>query len=223
MRPETASRVAALFRGRALGEYARWKIRTDPVYGAVIDLLRDRREPLFDVGCGVGLLPLSLRVEGITVPITGIDFDERKLAAAREAAAGVADLELRAGDARDPYPAGHNVTMLDVLQYFAPSDRSRILKRAREAVPAGGLLIIRSGIHDRSWRYRVTWTIDALGRLFRWMFAERLQYPTREEITAQLPGFDVEVTPCWGRTPYNNYLFVFRSADGTDREADDRR
>lgn len=210
MRAEVAARVAAHFRHRGVREYARWKLRTDPVYDAVVARLRGRTEPVFDVGCGIGLLALCLRAEGIDVPIVGIDSDERKIAVGSAALAGIAGVQLRHGDAREFFPPGHSVVLLDVLQYFTPAGRAGILKNAREAVPAGGLLIVRSGLRDGSWRYRLTWTVDFLTRLVRWMSAERLRFPTREEIIGELDDFSAEVTPCWGRTPYNNYLFVFR-------------
>ena len=39
--------------------------------------------------------------------------------------------------------------------------------------------------------------------------AERLR-GTSGTIVEAFPGFEREVVPLWGRTPFNNYLFVFR-------------
>jgi hypothetical protein len=70
--------------------------------------------------------------------------------------------------------------------------------------------VIRQGIRDRSWRYRLTHAVDAIGRAIRWNRGQPMNFPTREEIEEAFTGFESDVTPLWGRTPYNNYLLVFR-------------
>jgi SAM-dependent methyltransferase len=190
----------------------RWKVQSDPLYAGVLEALRGYDQPLIDVGCGVGLLAFFLREHGYDAPIIGIDFDDRKIDLARKAAANYRAIDFIRGDARAPLPPGHNVLLLDVLHYFDPASQQVILRNAAEAVPPGGVAVIRQGIRDRSWRYRMSSTVDAFGRAIRWMRAENLIYPTREEVLAPFAGFDAEVRPLWGRTPYNNYLFVLRRA-----------
>jgi 2-polyprenyl-3-methyl-5-hydroxy-6-metoxy-1,4-benzoquinol methylase len=211
-RIEVANRLSRLFDDRSLRGYVYWKVRTDPAYAAVLDHLRGRdSQPLLDLGCGVGVLALFLREHGLTAPVVGIDHDERKIEAARRAATGYRDVDFIRGDARDPLPATHDVVLLDILQYFAPADQQRILENVVRAVPPGGMVIVRQAIGDASWRHRVTRGMDALGRASRWMRAEKLQYPTRDALVAPFATeFEVEVTPLWGRTPFNTYLFVFR-------------
>jgi SAM-dependent methyltransferase len=192
--------------------YVRWKVRADPAYDAVLRQVRGRDEPLLDLGCGIGLLAFYLREHGVQTPIIGIDFDQRKVDVARRAATRYRDIDFIAGDARSALPERHNVVMLDLLHYLDAQSRARILANVARAVPAGGIVVIRQGVRDASWRYRFTSVVDAVGRAIRWMKAEHLLYPTREEITAAFADFDAEITPLWGRTPYNNYLFVFRRA-----------
>jgi SAM-dependent methyltransferase len=208
-RSNLTNRIAALYDRRFLRGYARWKLRTDPVYSAVLARLRGRDAPLIDVGCGVGLLPFFLREHGCEVPILGFDFDARKVEAARRAAMRYRGIDFVTGDARNSLPENHNVIILDVLQYFDPAAQQRILINAREAVPPGGIVILRQGIRDGSWRHRFTTAVDAAARAMRWMKAERLNFPRREEVMAPFDGFTAEVVPLWGRTPFNNYLFVF--------------
>lgn len=218
-RIEIARRLAAIYESRSLQEYARWKVRTDPAYAATFEQLRGRDEPLVDLGCGVGLLAFYLRELGYEAPITGVDFDQRKIEVARRAATRFRAIDFIAGDARDPLPANHNVVMLDLLQYFDDASQQRILENAALAVPPGGLIVIRQGIRDASWRHRLTAIVDALARVIRWMKAEHLNFPTRERIVSAFPGFASEIRPLWGGMPYNNYLFVFkRSSSGMTNE-----
>jgi hypothetical protein len=64
-------------------------------------------------------------------------------------------------------------------------------------------------VRDGSWRHRFSTAVDAAGRVMRWMKGERLSFPSRDEVMAPFEGFTAEVRPLWGRTPFNNYLFVF--------------
>ena len=205
-----AQRLAGFYERRSLQGYVRWKVRTDPAYRAVAALLEGRARPLVDLGCGVGLLPFFLRERGYTAPIIGIDFDERKIEVARVAAQRYRGIDFIAADARVPLPDNHDVVILDMLQYFDAESQERILQNVANAVGAGGVVIIRQGIRDRSWRHRLTAFVDAAARTMRWMKAERLEFPTRDQILAPFAGFEAEVRPLWGRMPYNNYLFVFR-------------
>jgi SAM-dependent methyltransferase len=204
-----SNRIAALYEPRSLQGYVRWKLRTDPAYAAVLDALRDRDLPLVDLGCGVGLLAFYLREHGYRAPVVGVDFDERKVAAARVAAKGYREVDFITGDARDPLPDGHNVVILDILHYFDAASQREILIHAVQAVPPGGVVIVRQPLRDSSWRYRLTAIVDSLARTFRWMKAESLNYPTREELIEPFTGFTIDVRPLWGRMPYNTYFAVF--------------
>lgn len=210
-RSEVAIRLSRAYESRSLRGYVRWKVATDPVYEAVVERLRGVDHPVLDLGCGIGLLPFYLREKGFLPPILGIDFDERKIASANEAGARYPDLTFRARDAREPLPEGHTIVILDLLQYMDRASQQVILRNAARAVRPGGSVIIREGIRDGSWRYRLSWLSDTFGRTIRWMRAERLEIPTREDIEAPFAeGFEKSVVPLWGRTPFNNYLFEFR-------------
>lgn len=213
---EVANRLASLFSRRSLQGYVRWKVRSDPAYGAAAEQLLGRTTSLLDLGCGIGLLAFYLRERGYTAPILGVDFDERKIELARRAAQRYRGIDFIAGDVRDPLPENHDVVMLDILQYFDTPSQQRVLANVARAVPPGGIVILRQGLRDQSWRYRLTDLVDTLARTFRWMRADvaRLTYPTGEEIVGAFEGFDAEIRPLWGGMPYNNYFFVF-----TRREA----
>lgn len=207
---EIAERLAALYDRRSLQGYVRWKVRTDRAYAAVRDVLRGRSRPLIDVGCGVGLLPLYLREHGHVVPMTGIDFDQRKIDVARKAAREYEGIDFIVGDARAALPQNRDVVLLDILHYFDSVSQQTILAHAARAAASDGVVVIRQGIRDGSWRHRLTAFVDGLARVFRWMKAERINLPTREEVEAAFKDFDAEVRPLWGKMPYNSYLFVFK-------------
>lgn len=206
---DLSNRLAALYDRRALQGYVRWKVRTDPAYAAALEGLRGHEFPLVDLGCGVGLLAFYLREHGYSAPIVGVDFDARKIEVARSAAQRYRGIDFIEGDARNPLPDEHNVVILDILHYFDAASQQKILTNAARAVPPGGAVILRQPVRDDSWRYRLTAAVDSLARTVRWMKAESLNYPTREEVTRAFPGFTQDIRPLWGRMPYNTYFFVF--------------
>jgi SAM-dependent methyltransferase len=209
---DAAERVASRYRSRFLRYYVISKLATDPLYSAVAERLRDRVLPVTDIGCGVGLTAFYLREHGVRVPIFGVDHDDAKIAAAREIAVAYDDLSFEAGDAREATIAVGSVLLLDVLHYLPDEDQARLLDAIADRVPSGSVVIIRDAVRDRTFRYRLTYVAELFSRAVRWMKAEGLNFPTRESIVSPFRerGFEVDVSPLWGRTPFNNYLFVFR-------------
>jgi SAM-dependent methyltransferase len=200
-----------------LRSYVRAKLATDPVYDAAFECLRGSELPVLDIGCGVGILALYLRGRGFTAPIVGIDHDARKIRIAQRVASDVDGLSFAVADARRPIAVRGNIVLLDVLHYFANEDQKTILRNAAEA---GVMILIRDAIRDGSLRYRITYAQEALARIGGWLKAEQLNFPTRESIAQSLNGeFEHEERPMFGRSPFNNYLFVFRrSSAGTTKE-----
>lgn len=201
------SAIAPRYDTRFLRWYARSKLATDPLYDEVARRLQGHPHPVVDVGCGIGLMAFHLREQGFAQPITGIDHDAAKVAEASRAAYD--GIRFTTGDARDAIAAGSSVLLLDVLHYFEDEEQSHILDNIAGAVPPGGVAIIRDAVRDGSWRYRATYAAELFARGIQWIRAERLHFPTRERIVRAFEGFDAEVTPLWGATPFNNYLFVF--------------
>jgi SAM-dependent methyltransferase len=201
------SAIASRFDTLFLRYYARTKLATDPLYDAVAKRLRGHPHPVADIGCGIGLMAFHLREYGFAQPIAGIDHDAAKIEKASRAAYD--GIRFAIGDARDAIPTGSSILLLDVLHYFDAAEQTRILENVARAVPPGGVAIIRDAVRDASWRYRATYAAELFARAVHWIHAERLHFPTRERIIAAFEGFDAEVMPLWGSTPFNNYLFVF--------------
>lgn len=205
------SRVAALYPTIFLRQYVAGKTASDPFYEAVFERLRDSIDPILDAGCGIGVLAAFLRERGVSVPIRGIDHDAEKIAVAR-ASLKLDGVDFEIGDARELPPWRGTIVLADLLHYFDRPTQLRVLARAAESAAT---VIIRDALRDGSWRYRITYLQESLAMLIGWLKNERLQFPTRESIVGAFPNFTAEVVPMWGRTPFNNYLFVFRrSSDG---------
>ncbi|HUF18048.1 MAG TPA: class I SAM-dependent methyltransferase [Thermoanaerobaculia bacterium] len=217
---EIAERIASRFTSRWLRGYVRSKLARDPVYAAVYERLRDSPLPLLDIGCGIGLLAFYLRERGFEPPIAGIDMDDAKIKLARDAAEGrYAGLRFEQGDAREPQDGFRgNVALLDVVHYHDGIEQQRLLTNAeRHAIP-GAIVILRECPRDGSLRYRATYAEEWFATAIGWLRVPMLNFPTLDEVASvfRAKGYREEIRPLWGRTPFNNHLFVFKAPEQSD-------
>jgi SAM-dependent methyltransferase len=205
-------RVAAQFSSPWLRHYVPWKLRLDPLYPAAAAAFGASLHPIVDVGCGVGLLAFYLRECGLAQPITGIDTDAAKIAAASAIAAHFDGIRFMVGDARDLGELSGSFALLDVLHYMPDAAQAAVLDAVAGAVPPGGTVVIRDAVRDGSWRYRMTVVEETFAKSIGWLRVPMLRFPRMETIVEpfRTRGFAEEIRPLWGRTPFNNYLFVFR-------------
>lgn len=177
--------------------------------------LRSVREPVLDVGCGTGVFAFCLRECGWEGEITGFDTDAEKIAAAQEICTlrKLDRIRFTTGDAREELPAHHgSVTILDMLQYLTPAQQTALLQQAAARTSLTGVLIIRSGVINDGWRFRLTRLGDQFAEKVRWMRQHAAHYPTVEFLTETLSacGLHGSMRPLYGHTPFNNWLGVFR-------------
>jgi 2-polyprenyl-3-methyl-5-hydroxy-6-metoxy-1,4-benzoquinol methylase len=206
--------IAGRYDSRGRRGYARGKLAGDPVYAAIADVLAGAAPlPLLDIGCGMGLLGQYLHARGLLHGYLGIDHDERKIAAARLAAAALGDaMRWRCGDAAElPDFRGH-VALLDVLHYLPAVRQAALLALAARHLGQGGRLVIRNVLRESNWRYHATRLEECLLHATGWMRVGAQHYPSAAEIRAALEGagLAVRIAPLRGRTPFNSYLIVAR-------------
>lgn len=208
-----ANRLSSLCIGFLNPRYTRGKLLTDPVYDGVFRELESSELPLLDIGCGLGILAMYLRERGWRNPVSGFDYDSEKIRRGEVMVArgGYADISLSQGDARTGLPEHcGDVTILDIMQFFNEDEQTGLLKSAASKVAPGGKLFIRSGLKEKNMRFFVTWLGDIFARCSFWMKAAPVHYPTPDFFKRVLEGegFEVEIRPFWGNTPFNNYLIL---------------
>jgi SAM-dependent methyltransferase len=209
---QIAIRIAARFRKPWHRDYARVKLRVDPVYVAAAAALGASETPLLDIGCGLGLLGCYLRERGFRGDYLGLDFDPDKIAAARAAAPAYERLRFEDNRAQSLPPFAGHVALIDVLHYLERDEQQALLRDAAARVAPGACLIVRSVLRDRGWRFRATVAEEFLLHATRWMRSPPRHYPSREEIERPLraAGLDTDVQPLWGKTPFNSFVVLAR-------------
>jgi SAM-dependent methyltransferase len=225
--------ASAYYRGAGpfAWHFARGKLRTDPVFGAILahGMLGGRRD-ILDLGCGQGLLAAWLLAahachasehrgawpRGWPAPpklnsYAGIEINTREVARARHAFAldpGAA-VQIVHGDIRDvDYPAADAVVILDVLHYIDYSAQQRVLERARSALATQGMLLLRIGDAAAGSAYHFSRLVDqtvVLLRRRRWLQLRCRPLRDWQRLLASC-GFRARALPMSAGTPFANVL-----------------
>jgi len=222
---EAAKACAELYRpfGRFAHGYVRGKLLHDPVYRQLAER-GPLRSPVIDLGCGRGQTEMLLEALFPGGSYVGYDWDEAKIAMARECATRrqvARECAFHAGDLRDlQVPRAATVLLLDVLHYFSVDAQDSILERAVAALEPGGSLFVRDIDAGHGWRGRINAWQERLGC---WLGLNRgvtLCFRPMEEIVLHLDALGLETTrtASWRGTPLANVLIegVVGRRDGAE-------
>jgi uncharacterized protein (DUF2062 family)/SAM-dependent methyltransferase len=213
-------------------EFARGKLRSDPVYRTTLTsgFLRGG-SALVDVGCGQGLM-LSVLLQaqrhwaegrwpaGWAPPprfdrLIGIEVRPRIARLARQALAPA--IELRSSDARDSLPsAADAVLFYDVLHLIPPLDQERLIARAVAMLAPGGTILIREADPSGGWRFLMVRFGNRLKSIVVGRWRQPFHFRTSSAWASLLTreGLQVAVQPLAEGTPFANILLCgVRSAD----------
>lgn len=155
--------------GISAWEFARGKLRMDPVY---LQILRDGLLPskglLLDLGCGSGLLlslvatareragrsewPDSWPPPPAALQLRGIELRPRAARQAREALEGVADIEEQDLTSAT-LPSCEVIVLFDVLHLLPPEAQAELLSLIANRLAPRGLLIVREANASGGWRF----------------------------------------------------------------------
>ena len=211
-------------------EFARAKLRRDPVYRAVLSSgWLPPSGVLVDVGCGPGLL-LALLIqacedanEGQWPPagwppppadlqLHGIEVRPRAGDLARYAVGDAADIQT--ADARAALlPAVIDVAAIfDVLHMVDRASQRPLVARIAAAMRPGGVLLVREADAAAGWRFRLVRLGNRVTALLRGRWRPQFAFRTAAEWQAELAGlgFEVSVAPMAKGTPFANVLLVAR-------------
>lgn len=191
--------------------YARIKLVTDPLYNGVGELLADTREPLLDLGCGIGLLAHALRAQGFEGDYRGVDNDREKISSATAAAdrARLPQARFEHFDLGSGFPAHRgSVALLDIVQFLPPAAQETLLESAIANLGPDSILVMRTGLQREGFKLRFTRGVDRFARMSRWMNVGPQRYPSRDALEQRFSnhGLRAEFAPLRGRLPFENWL-----------------
>jgi SAM-dependent methyltransferase len=206
-------------------EFARGKLRGDPVYrAAVCESRLPRGGTLVDIGCGGGLA-LALLAEGrkrydegrwpsdwnpppLCDRLVGIETRPRVARIAREALG--ADATIVQADARAITIEPCRVVLLfDVLHMLAAAGQEALLSAIRTALEPGGVALIRDADASCGWRFTMIRLGNRLKAVLFGHWTQAFHFRTRDEWLACFAacGLAARVRALEGGGLFANVLF----------------
>jgi uncharacterized protein (DUF2062 family) len=215
-------------------EFARGKLRGDPLYRTAVTAGFSRGGTLVDVGCGQGLM-LSVLVQaqrqwadgtwpaGSPRPpqfdrLVGIELRPRVARLARQALGPA--VEVLSIDAREAMPASADaVLFFDVLHLMPPDDQERLIARAVAALSPGGTILIREADPSGGWRFLMVRLGNRLKSIGVGRWRQSFHFRTSDAWASLLSreGLHVAIQPLAEGTPFSNVLV--RGVRATDASA----
>ena len=206
---ELVGRVAGRYKSVSARMYAKGKLGSDPIAAQLVELGAARNlGEVVDVGCGRGQMAVLLLEAGVAARVTGVDWDEGKLAEARIAAEGL-PATFEKSDVREVTPpACDTVLLIDVLHYLTDKQQADVLERCARAARRN--VVVRELDPDRGWRSATTKVQEAVTTFFGYNVGERVRVLPFAELVGVLEraGLGVRVEPSWGKTPFSNVMVV---------------
>lgn len=146
-----------IFKGPITEWYVRTKWKMERQNFEFYDKLIGERKRIYDIGCGYGYLSFYLHYRDDRRMIQAADYDEGKIALAKNCADKTEQLQFAHGDARELTFEKPDVIMYtDVLHYLLPEDQEMVMSRAADSLNDGGVLLIRDGVTDLGDRHAFT-------------------------------------------------------------------
>lgn len=213
-------------------EFARGKLRHDPVYRATLAELDAVTGTLVDVGCGQGL-SLAVLVEaeaqarrGEWPPdaarprldrLVGIDTRERVTRLASRALGDAA--QIVHASAPDGLPEGFAAALLfDVLHLIPAPEQLRVVSGIHDRLSPAGVLLVREVDAAAGPGFRAVRIGNRIKAIAVGQWRQTFHFRTLAEWKALFAsaGFEVETRPMGEGTPFANVLFRLRKSGSAD-------
>jgi uncharacterized protein (DUF2062 family) len=207
-------------------EFARGKLRGDPVYRAILEPgVLVGGPALIDLGCGGGLaLSAVHEAARAGVPsgvprfdrLIGVELRPRAAAVARRALGDAAEIVISDACTYELPPCS-TVLIHDVLHMMPRDAQERLIQRAAAGLRPGGTLVVREADAAGGLGFLFVRAGNRLKAIFTGNWRQRFAFRARDEWTALLErhGMDVRVTGAAAGTPFANLLVVGRNPAGT--------
>ena len=206
-----------IYKGPVEEWYIRIKVKMEDNYKLFHRLVPFRGQ-ITDIGCGFGPLCYMLSQLSEEREITGIDYDEDKIAVAQHGWLRTPRLQFVCADALEyPLPESDVFILNDMLHYMSYEHQRTLLLRCMERLRPGGKLIARDGNASNTRKHHLTRFTELLSTgVFNFnKTAGQLCFTSEEQIRsiAQEQGMQLEILPNDRYTSNTIYIFQKNEAE----------
>lgn len=178
---------------------------------------------ILDLGCGHGLFSHLLALQSPARQIVGVDPSPVKIAVAARVGRRVPNVRYWQGTADSAAASRFDaITICDVLYLLDPAAKAAVVRRCRELLAPGGVLVLKTNDTRPRWKYEWARFEEVLmTRLGLTLGHGQLHFYSAEQHRQLLRehGFDVETVDLNSWLPYPHMLFVARPLAGTSPNA----
>ena len=145
-----------LYKGPVLEWYMRIKTRLEKNYESYNELV-PKQGRVLDIGCGYGFMTYMLNFVSPDRQITGIDYDQQKIATANHCFSKNGNIQFRFANVMEyPFEQYDSIIMSDILHYLKPEEQRLVIEKSIRHLLPGGNVIIREGNSDLRERHKGT-------------------------------------------------------------------
>ncbi len=145
-----------LYKGPVLEWYMRIKTKMEKNYQFFHEIVPQQGK-ILDIGCGYGFMSYMLAFAAEERKITGIDYDEDKIATANHCFSRTQNINFVHTDVMgfdfDRYDA---IILADVLHYLQPEEQKQVMEKCIANLNAGGIVIVRDGDKEKAEKHKRT-------------------------------------------------------------------
>lgn len=145
-----------IYKGPVLEWYMKVKTMLEKNYEQFHQLLPAKGK-ILDLGCGYGFLPYMLHFLSKDRIITGVDYDEEKIATANHNYLKNDKLTFHHANVVEfTYDQQDAIIISDVLHYLQPHEQELVIQRCINNIADNGIIILRDGDADKKERHKGT-------------------------------------------------------------------
>jgi uncharacterized protein len=157
-----------LYKGPFVEWYMRIKTKLEKNYG-IFHQLVPKQGKILDIGCGYGFMSYMLYFTSDKRGVTGIDYDEEKIATANNCFSKTPAINFFNTDVLhfnfETYDA---IILADMLHYLQANEQRQVIEKCIAQLNTGGIVIIRDGDKDAAEKHkRTVWTEFFSTKLFK--------------------------------------------------------
>lgn len=207
-----------IYKGPVLEWYMRVKIKLEQYYKQFNALL-PKEGKILDLGCGYGFMSYMLQFTSPQRQITGVDYDEEKIATANHCFSKNENLHFIYQDiTKIGFEQYEGIVISDVLHYLQPAEQRMILEKCIQHLQPGGVLVVRDGDKDIAKKHRGTKLTEFFSTKllhFNKTKAEGLSFISGTTIKSIAEENNMQFSYIDNTRFTSNVIFVLKKGNGT--------